>query len=99
MSLKKKVGATKMQYDETRITRHAHQRMGQRGISRKMLDVVLTYGTPCHDCKVTLGYKEVQDLISEMQENIKVLKKILDKGGVVVVADNNSVITTYNYEA
>lgn len=88
-----------MQYSETRITRHAHQRMEQRGISREMVDIVLTYGTRRHDCKVILEYKKVQDLIFKKEQEMKVLKKISDKGGLVVVADNNSVITTYNCEA
>ena len=88
-----------MQYSETRITRHAHQRMGERGITREMVDIVLTYGTPRHDSKVILEYKEVQDLIFKMRQDIKVLEKISDKVDLVVVAKNNAVITTYKREA
>jgi len=76
-------------------TNHVQERMSQRGISRDMIEYVLTNGTPERD-KVIMGRKEALRLLEVLQEEQRLLKKILDKGGVVVVADGNAVITTYN---
>jgi hypothetical protein len=71
--------------------------MSQRGIKREMLDLVLEHGEIQQDKRI-LSRKDAQRLIAKMQRDMKVIKKILDKGGVVVVADSESVITTYNYK-
>ena len=62
-----------------------------------MLDLVLEHGEIQQDKRI-LSRKDAQRLIAKMQRDMKVIKKILDKGGVVVVADSESVITTYNYK-
>lgn len=77
-------------------TVHIQQRMGQRGITGRMIDVVLEHGHLDRD-KVVLGRKEAQRLLDEMRAKEAVLKKIIDKGGLVVVSDNDALITTYNY--
>jgi hypothetical protein len=71
--------------------------MNQRGITKKMINIVLDYGEPVQD-KAVLRKKDAQRLIREMQETMKVLQKICDKGGVVVVAQGDTIITTYNYK-
>jgi hypothetical protein len=48
--------------------------------------------------KYVLGRKEALRLLEELQRSERLLKKILDKGGVVVVADGGALITTYNYK-
>lgn len=78
-------------------TKHVNQRMNQRGITKKMIDMVLDYGKPVQDKKI-LRKKDAQRLIEEMNDTMKVLKKICDKGGVVVVAEGETVITAYNYK-
>lgn len=78
-------------------TVHARKRMSQRGISREIVELVLEYGEIQQD-KVILGRKDAQRWLAKLQRDMKVIKKILDKGGVVVVADSESVITTYNYK-
>lgn len=78
-------------------TKHVVQRMNQRGITKKMINIVLDYGEPVQD-KAVLRKKDAQRLIREMQETMKVLQKICDKGGVVVVAQGDTIITTYNYK-
>lgn len=78
-----------------RQTQHLKQRMAQRGISRRMVDLVLTYGTLEQD-KYVLNQRDVQRVVADMQDALRDLKKILDKGGVTVVATDNSLITTYN---
>lgn len=69
--------------------------MSQRGISRDMVEYVLAYGTPERD-KVIMGRKEALQKLEALQEEQRLLKKILDKGGVVVVAEGDAIITTYN---
>lgn len=78
-------------------TQHIQQRMSQRGISRDMVELVLTHGVPDQD-KYVLGRKEALRLLEDFQRSERLLKKILDKGGVVVVADGDALITTYNYK-
>lgn len=60
-----------------------------------MVEYVLTNGTPEQD-KVIIGRKEALRMHEILQEEQRLLKKILDKGGVVVVSFGNVVITTYN---
>lgn len=78
-------------------TQHIKQRMSQRGISREMVELVLTHGIADQD-RYVLGRKEALRLLEDFQRSERLLKKILDKGGVVVVADGDALITTYNYK-
>jgi len=77
-------------------TRHLSQRMSQRGVSREMVDLVLEHGIVDQD-KYILGRRTVLELLDDYQRRLKVLKKILDKGGVTVVSDAGNLITTYNF--
>ncbi len=79
------------------LTQHAHQRMTQRGITRSMIDLVLEYGEVQQD-KAVLDKKHAQRLVRELEEKLRIAKKILDKGGCVVVEADNTVVTTYNYQ-
>ncbi len=76
-------------------TLHIQQRMSQRGISREMVNLALTYGSSEHD-KYILGRKETLELLEANQREAKLLKKVLDKGGLVVITDGDAMITTYN---
>lgn len=78
-------------------TQHIQQRMSQRGISRAMVDLVMTHGTPEKD-KIVLGKKEALERLESLRHEERILKKILDKGGVIIVTENDSLITTYNCE-
>ena len=78
-------------------TKHIQQRMSQRGVSRDMVELVMTHGTLDQD-KYVLGRKEALRLLDSLQREERIVKKILDKGGVVVVSEGNSLITTYNCE-
>lgn len=80
------------------FTRHAHQRMTQRGITRSMIDLVLEFGEVEQD-KAVLDKKRAQQLIRELEEKLRTAKKILDKGGCVVVEADNAILTTYNYQS
>lgn len=61
-----------------------------------MIDLVLEYGQVEQD-KAILNRKHAQELIRELEEKLRTAKKILDKGGCVVVEADNTVVTTYNY--
>ena len=76
-------------------TNHCQERMSQRGVSRDMMNFVLNHGTLDKD-KYILGRKEALSLLETLQSEERLLKKILDKGGVVVVASGDALITTYN---
>ena len=76
-------------------TVHAQERMSQRGISRAMVEYVMEHGTPECD-RIIMGRKDALQLLDSLQEQQRILMKILDKGGVVVVANGDRVITTYN---
>lgn len=78
-------------------THHAKCRMAKRGISQDMVEYVLTNGVPKRD-KVIMGKKEALQKLESLQDEQRLLKKILDKGGVAVVADEKAIITTYNYQ-
>jgi hypothetical protein len=78
-------------------TQHIQQRMSQRGINHAMVDLTLTHGIPEND-KIILRKKEALELLESLRQDMRILMKIIDKGGVTVVAENDSLITTYNCE-
>lgn len=81
-----------------RLTQHAHQRMTQRGITRSMIDLVLEYGEVKQD-KAYLDKKHAQQLVRDLEEKLRTAKKIMDKGGCVVVEAEDAILTTYNYQS
>ena len=76
-----------------KTTKHIEKRMAQQGISKAMIELVLNYGEESGD-KVVLGRRSAQRLL----EDFRTLIKIIDKGGVTVVAQGEALITAYNYE-
>jgi len=76
-------------------TQHAMQRMSQRGVTGDMVDFVLNNGFVEQD-KYVLGKKQALELLNDLKKQERLVKKILDKGGVTVVAQDNVLITTYN---
>ncbi|HGW2956670.1 TPA: hypothetical protein ACNP37_005424 [Raoultella ornithinolytica] len=75
-------------------THHIKQRMPQRGISKRMVELVLDYGTLEGQGKYVLRQKDVARIVADL----RYLMKIIDKGGVTVVADGEVLITAYNCE-
>ena len=80
------------------FTIHGRARMNQRGISKEMIDIVLEFGEYVKD-KVILTSKKIKAIIKKVSAELKSkLLKILDKGGLIVIlGDDCSVITVYNY--
>lgn len=78
------------------ITQHADQRMNQRGISRRLVEFTPKHGRIEGDRHV-LDRQESRRIIETLTEELRLAKRILDKGGVVVVdGEHDQVITTYN---
>jgi len=49
--------------------------------------------------KIYIDSQYAQQLIQELESKLRIAKKILDKGGCVVVEGNeDAVITAYNYQ-
>ena len=69
--------------------------MSQRGISKEMVNLVIAHGV-IHGDKYVVGRKEALQLIRELDNERRVLTKILDKGGVEVVTEGDALITAYN---
>ena len=69
--------------------------MNQRGISSKMIDLVLEYGVSKKD-KIILDKKNLSKVLKEIDSYRKDILKIMDKNGLVVVAVDDCLITTYN---
>ena len=78
-----------------RKTKHFQQRMSQRGVNQAMVDLAVNCGVIDQD-RYVLSRKSALALLDERQRELRVLKKIVDKGGVAVVTEGDSLITTYN---
>jgi hypothetical protein len=77
-------------------THHCKVRQSQRGITPSMVDYVLSHGTCYAQDKIILGKKEALNRLAELEAEKRLLMKITDKGGVVVIQEGDSLITTYN---
>ena len=80
---------------DMQATQHVMQRMSQRGVTGEMVDFVINNGSVDQD-KYVVGKKQALDLLNDLRKQERVIKKILDKGGVTVVAIDDFLITTYN---
>jgi len=76
------------------FTKHALARMNQRGITKEMVELALDYGKFVKD-KVVLGRKEIKKLIKKYPALKSKLLKLFDSKGLVVVFENNYIITVY----
>jgi hypothetical protein len=76
-------------------TRHFGCRANQRGIPKALLDLALTYGR-CELDKYILDRREVDRRLDELDRERGLLLKVRDKGGVIVIANDNTLITAYN---
>ncbi len=80
------------------ISHHADQRMNQRGISRRLIEFTLRHGRVEGD-KHVLDRKESRRIIESLTEQLRLAKRIMDKGGVVVVeGERDTIVTTYNVD-
>jgi hypothetical protein len=75
-------------------TKHIQARMNQRGISNRELDLVREYGSWSGD-KCILNRKASFELLRKFDDVRKILIKIAEKGGLVLVEEGESEITCY----
>jgi hypothetical protein len=77
------------------FSQHAGQRMSQRGISRRLVEFTLRHGRIDGD-KHVLDRKASLELIDALNEELRLAKQALEKGGVTVVEGDDTIITVYN---
>lgn len=81
-------------------TLHINQRVRQRGITKRMIELTLEFGEVQAD-KIRLGSRRIKKLLKNRKRISRELKrdllKILDKGGLVVVTTGETLITAYNW--
>lgn len=80
-----------------RFTQHSRHRMARRGIPQRLVDFTLRHGRIEGDRRV-LDRRETRLLVASLQEDLRLAMHVLDKGGVTVVEEDGSVITTWNRE-
>ena len=76
-------------------TRHFEKRQSQRGVSRKMVELAYALGSEAGENKIVVGRREAAERLAQLEEERRLLLKIMDKGGLTVVADGSALITTY----
>ena len=77
------------------ISHHAAQRMSQRGIPRRLVDFALRHGR-IEGNKRVLDRNESRRLIEGLEEELRLAKRVMDKGGITVVDGGDTLITAYN---
>ena len=80
-------------------TLHINQRVRQRGITKRMIELTLEFGEVQAD-KIRLGSRRIKKILKnrKLSQDLKHdLLKILDKGGLIVVASGTILITAYNW--
>jgi Skp family chaperone for outer membrane proteins len=78
-----------------KTTKHSLARISQRGLPKKLIDLAFEFGKEQGD-KLILNRKTTQKLINEIDRMRQELLKVMDKGGVTVVVDSDTLITAYN---
>lgn len=80
-------------------THHVRMRMSQRAISDDLVELARSFGVPMHDGKIVLNRKAIGCLLQELNRIHKIGQRALAKGGVVVVAEGDVLVTTYSLAA
>ncbi len=78
-----------------KTTKHGLARMSQRGLPKRMIDLVYKLGKEKGD-KIILDKKMIKNKLAELDAIRKELLKVMDKGGVTIVIENDTLITAYN---
>ncbi len=79
-------------------TRHIHQRMNQRGITQRMVEIVSDFGVEDGD-KQILDKGNLDLLIKSMDKLRSEFLRLRDKGGLVVVESGDTQITAYRVDS
>jgi hypothetical protein len=73
-------------------------RMSQRGIPGELIELVQQHGRD-EQGKLVLNRKDLRSLLHAVRDLQRVVMKALDKGGLVVVEAEGTLITTYNFDS
>lgn len=76
------------------MTAHIDARMNQRGIRKDLVELALNLGEIEGD-RYILTEKIIDAELQEIRRRTKALTEARKKGGVVVVADGEALLTTY----
>ncbi|GGW24843.1 hypothetical protein GCM10011452_10310 [Gemmobacter lanyuensis] len=76
------------------MTNHIDARMNQRGIRKELVELTLDLGEIDGD-RYVLTSKIIDAEIAGLQRRIRALGEARKKGGVVVVAEGEALLTTY----
>lgn len=79
-------------------TKHFEKRTQGRGITKIMLEMVFKFGTEIGIDKIILSKKTIKGILEKKRLDLDTranLIKILDKGGLCIVADCEHFITAY----
>jgi hypothetical protein len=79
-------------------TKHFGDRLQQRGIRVKTVELARQYGIPDGD-KLILGRKQILIRLNELDQERKELIRAMDKGGVIVVELGETLITAYDFDS
>ena len=84
-------------------TRHIKTRMNERGIDEQIIKLVLNFGASQirgSICKYFLSKKNIDKTLQRIDRLRSQIIRAKDKGGVILVANNNNgiQITTYRME-
>ena len=77
------------------ITHHAEQRLNQRGIPRRLVDFALRHGR-VEGNKRVVDRNETRRIIERLMEELRLAKRVMDKGGIAIVDGGDTLITAYN---
>ena len=77
------------------LTKHIAARMSQRGISCEMIALARSFGEFEGD-RLVLNPARLVSLLERLRVMERTTMKLIDKGGIVVVEDDDALITTFN---
>lgn len=80
------------------MTAHLDARMNQRGIKRDLIELAMDLGDVIGD-RYVLTSKIIDDEIRDLRKRMKALDEARKKGGVTVVAEGDTLITTYRTDS
>ncbi|WP_338431965.1 hypothetical protein [Synechococcus elongatus] len=79
-------------------TKHFGARTSQRGIRQTTVELAQRYGVQDGD-KFVLNRKQIQSVVNEIDGLRRKLMQAIDKGGIVLVANGETLITAYDFDS
>jgi hypothetical protein len=76
------------------VTKHFDSRMNQRGIRKRLIDLTFELGELNGD-RVVLDLRAIDREVRDLQRRLENLAEARKKGGIVVITEDEALITTY----